>query len=42
MRDKIFIKGDKILILVPFKSEQFLQIYNGDKVELEIEVTQKD
>jgi hypothetical protein len=37
--NKIYIKGDKILIILPFTTEDFLQIYNGDKVEMQIEVT---
>jgi hypothetical protein len=38
---KVYIKGEKLLITLPFDTETFLQIYNGDKVTLEIEVTEK-
>jgi hypothetical protein len=36
--DKVYVRGDDILIILPFDTEQFFSIYNGDKVTMEIEV----
>lgn len=35
---KVYVRGERILIHIPFDMETFLQIYNGDKVHLDIEV----
>jgi hypothetical protein len=40
--NKVYVKGDDIVIILPFSTEQFLQIYNGDKVPMEIEVQVKE
>jgi hypothetical protein len=39
--DKVYVKGDNILIIIPFETEQFFSIYSGDKVTMSIEVSEK-